>query len=265
MKYNIENNIDFYKELYESLNKNEEVNLDTNDLKELCLITNLPLTDKFVELKCGHKFNYEPLYKDVLNHKKKFNNMEQIKTRLKFNQLRCPYCRNIQDELLPYYHNLSYPKEHGVNFYDISKANLYYNHNINNHCQYETHSVDGSGNNVVHMCNHYGYVHSLLQTKYNNNNKYCYTHKMILIKEIKESIKQKLLKEKQEMKLKLLEEKKKIKEEQKQKKLLEKLMKKKKQPNLMLENNENDENVNLENIILVENVDISNELSCYKI
>lgn len=67
MKYNIENNIDFYKELYGSLN---EDTLVEDESIQLCLITNLPLDDRFVKLKCGHKFNYEPLYKDISNHKK---------------------------------------------------------------------------------------------------------------------------------------------------------------------------------------------------
>jgi hypothetical protein len=114
--YNIENKIDFYKELYSSLNDDKEVQLSNN----LCLITNLPLKEKFVELKCGHKFNYEPLYKDIFNHKKKYNTMEQNKNQLRLNQLRCPYCRNIQNELLPYYEELGYPKENGINFFDVN-------------------------------------------------------------------------------------------------------------------------------------------------
>ena len=50
--------------------------------------TKKQLTDKFVEMSCGHKFNYIPLYYDILNHKKKFNNMEGSTTRLKQNEIR---------------------------------------------------------------------------------------------------------------------------------------------------------------------------------
>ena len=41
-----------------------------------CLITGEPLTEPIVELNCGHKFNYLPLYKDVLNFKQKFFQQE---------------------------------------------------------------------------------------------------------------------------------------------------------------------------------------------
>ena len=214
MKYNIENNIDFYQELYNSLN-DDKTPILSNEETQLCLITNLPLNDNFVELKCGHKFNYEPLYKDVLNHKKKFNNMEPIKSKLKFNQIRCPYCRNVQDELLPYYDELSYPKEHGVNFYDASKNNTFYYGCVssNNQCQYEISNTDASGNITLQQCSHYGYTHYILKSKYNNTNKYCYSHKVIVINETREKIKQAKLKEKMDLKMKKMEEKNKLKEE----------------------------------------------------
>ena len=65
--------------------------------------------------------------------------MEQINTKLKQNQIRCPYCRHIQDELLPYYEDLGYPKEHGINFYDVNKGNIDNNSfGIAGHqCQYQ--------------------------------------------------------------------------------------------------------------------------------
>jgi hypothetical protein len=197
MKYNIENNIDFYNELYTSLDNKSNNDENNNDL---CLITNLPLVNNFVQLKCGHKFNYGPLYKDIFNHKKKFNNMEQIKTKLKQNQIRCPYCRNIQDELLPYYENFGYPKEHGVNFFDINKPNYNYSNYIvdsNNQCQYQT-TIDQSGISHIQQCNHYGYIHSILKNKYNNDNKYCYNHRLIIVKELKDNDKKEKIKIKKE-------------------------------------------------------------------
>ena len=72
MKYNIEGGIDFYEELYKSLDVDEDNN-KTEDDKNLCLITNKPLCDKFVKMECEHKFNYIPLYLDIKNHKQKFN------------------------------------------------------------------------------------------------------------------------------------------------------------------------------------------------
>ena len=229
MKYNVENNIDFYKELYNSLDDNNgnngsNANNDT-ETKEVCLITNVPLKDNYVKLNCGHKFNYEAIYKDIFNHKKKFNNMEQIKTKLKQTQIRCPYCRNIQDELLPYYENFGYPKEHGINFFDVNKG---YNDNYNtgfvtasHQCQYQIINLDASGNSHTHQCHYFGYVHSMLKTKYNNGNNYCYTHKIALVKQIRETIKQDKMNKKLEEKNKKLEEKNK-KLEEKNKKIEEK-------------------------------------------
>jgi hypothetical protein len=225
MKYNIENNIDFYSQLYISLDDSKNNDDDGFGDNDCCLISNLPLINNFVKLKCGHKFNYAPLYKDIFNHKKKFNNMEQIQTKLKQNQIRCPYCRNVQDELLPYYENFGYPKEHGINFYDVNKAN---NDNYNtgyvtaNHqCQYQIINLDASGNSHTHQCNHFGHVHSMLKNKYNNENKYCYTHKLAVVKQIKETIKQDNMNKKLEEKNKKLEEKNK-KLEEKNKKIEEK-------------------------------------------
>ena len=62
-KYKIEGNIDFFEELYKSLDNEENLDEDTNT----CLITNQSLTDKFIQLQCGHKFNYVPLFLDIKN------------------------------------------------------------------------------------------------------------------------------------------------------------------------------------------------------
>lgn len=260
MKYNIENNIDFYQELYSSLSEESETNECDDKSVGLCLITNSTLKDRFVELKCGHKFNYGPLYKDILNHKKKFNSMEQIKTKLKYNEIRCPYCRNVQNELLPYYEDLSYQKEHGVNFCDINKINTYCECiNASNQCQYETTVVDNENNTQVQPCFHYGYTHYVLKNKYNNANKYCYSHKVIVFNETKEKIKKEKLQEKLEIKQKKLEEKNKLKEDLKQKRLNEKLAKQNKQTNI------NSVNLSDDNVVLVNNISINNSEGCSQI
>ena len=66
-KYIVEGGVDFFAELYKSLDVEEVYDNDNNK----CLITNQQLLDKHVTLSCGHKFNYIPLYNDILNHKKK--------------------------------------------------------------------------------------------------------------------------------------------------------------------------------------------------
>ena len=252
MKYIIEGNLDFYKELNNSLeaNPSDESNdndIDINSYQEIntCLISNSKLEDNWVELSCGHKFNYGPLFKDILNYKRKFNNMEQSKFKLKPNEIRCPYCRKIQQELLPYYKELNYPKEHGVNYLDPLKQNNYFDHVSSiNLCQFETIITGLSGNTVINKCYHYGWTHDVLKEKYDNSNKYCYSHKKVLLKEIKQ-------KEKDKIKLeKLL-----LKEEAKKKKLELKQLLKNKNKNKDCENvvisdiiinNDNDnENINI--------------------
>ena len=131
VKYIIEGNIDFYEELYKSIGQEEEIKEpkepkepkegieQSNEDKQgpvLCLISNMPLTENFVKLECGHKFNYIPLYNDILNHKKKFNIMEHQS--LKNIEIRCPYCRKVQQELLPYHKYPGVKEVHGVNYFD---------------------------------------------------------------------------------------------------------------------------------------------------
>ena len=118
--YIIAGGVNFYEELYKSLDKT--VANDTNDANDdVCLITNLPLTENWVQLNCKHKFNYLPLYNDIVNHKKSFNKLER--RFLKATEIRCPYCRNIQQTLLPYCENVSGVKQiHGVNYYDENLA-----------------------------------------------------------------------------------------------------------------------------------------------
>ena len=113
--YIIEGNFDFYKELYESLDDSDN-NIDESSA-QVCLITNTSLTKHFVELECKHTFNYVPLFKDLVNHKTKFSSLDTH--RLKVNEIRCPYCRNKQGNLLPYIEEIGVPKEHGVNWINM--------------------------------------------------------------------------------------------------------------------------------------------------
>uniref|UniRef100_A0A6C0HYZ5 RING-type domain-containing protein n=1 Tax=viral metagenome TaxID=1070528 RepID=A0A6C0HYZ5_9ZZZZ len=110
MSYIIEGGINFYDELYKSLD--ESPNKDSNSV---CLITGLPLTENFVTMECKHTFNYIPLFNDICNHKKKYNSMER--KMLKSTEIRCPYCRHVQTTLLPYYENMNVKQIHGVNYF----------------------------------------------------------------------------------------------------------------------------------------------------
>ena len=66
----IEGNINFYDELYKTLNE------DSDDENNLCQITGLPLETNAITLECKHKFNYEPLYKEIYKQKYVFKTYE---------------------------------------------------------------------------------------------------------------------------------------------------------------------------------------------
>lgn len=204
-KYFIEENINFYEELYKSSDKE-----DTQENLEYCLITSQPLTENYVTMVCGHKFNYQALFYDTLNQKKKFNSMER--NCLRSTDIRCPYCRNVQKKVLPYIEG--YPKVHGVNFYDetacksthkyVSNSILIKDGYIVGDCCYETSNIDENGEPV--KCK------NEMVKMLTNNKFYCPLHKYAMIKKMM-----------QENKMKLKAEKNKAKEVEKMKKLEEKM------------------------------------------
>jgi hypothetical protein len=233
-KYIIEGNIDFFDELYNSLDE-EENNNKTEEDNHLCLITKQPLIDRHVEMVCGHKFNYIPLYKDILNHKKKFNNLEGS-GRLKQNEIRCPYCRNKQTGILPYYEDLGLEKVPGVNTIDPNFKS-YYTKTIYNKCEFLIHNslYDENGENPVEIsehnndnckflkCFHYGSKISYYYGpkgvgnfgNFGDEKYYCWTHKKQMIKQYKKEISDKAKNDAKMIKLKLKEDSKKEKEEAK--------------------------------------------------
>lgn len=182
-KYIIEGNIDFYKGLLEDDNNNQDE--DNN-----CLITNLPLSDKFVTLSCGHKFNYVPLYNDIFNHKQKFNVMESSVSSLKPGEIRCPYCRNKQQGVLPYYEEFGLKKVNGVNIYTPYVAPQWIK------CQYITPNLlfnpelpETDTNCVNNKCCYYGGTVMPEDDNYGDSNAYCYNHKRVMIRKYKNDIK----------------------------------------------------------------------------
>ena len=226
-KYTIEGNIDFFSELYKSLDVAEDTNKKESD-NNLCLISKLPLTDKFVKLKCGHKFNYVPLYNDIVNHKLKFNNMESTQSHLKNNQIRCPYCRTVQTELLPYYEDIPGVKKlHKVNYIDVTIANNESStiHPSTGHCVYicespnfNTELPESIQNPKQICCNKFTYLYSII----NDNNKYCYEHFKITKKANLLAEKEKIKQAKADANQKKKEEKLLAKQKEKAEKLLAK-------------------------------------------
>ncbi len=104
MNYTIEDNIDFFKELNSAQ--------DDSDDNNVCLISGKPLEEKCIKLECGHRFNYIYIFNDLVQQKKA-NNYANYK--LKTNELKCPYCRNIQSKILPYRKETDCDKIYGIN------------------------------------------------------------------------------------------------------------------------------------------------------
>lgn len=244
--YKIQGNIDFYSELYKSLDE-EENNFKTSEDDKLCLITKQLLIENYVEMECGHKFNYLPLFKDIETHKKNFNNMEGPNSMLGKNEIRCPYCRKKQSTLLPYYENMGVRKVVGVNEIYIPTIHNNISHTGNyGFCKYISvvpinvtdisvnlisanvieptnviHALDLSGNNIK-KCNCYGTSININGANYGDDNPYCWKHKKIMIQKYKQIL---LNKKKEEVKLVKLKAKQDKKEAKIQEKEAQKLLK----------------------------------------
>ena len=152
MYYVIEDNLDFYNLLNES---STEINNDNSN--NICLITYEKLTENSIMLECNHNFNYFPLYQEIINQKKNFNKYFDI-NKLKINEIKCPYCRNINNKLLPYIPYKNVKKISGVNYPE-------------NLCMKNKHTcswVFKSGKNKGISCNANSYI---LEGK-----NYCFTH-----------------------------------------------------------------------------------------
>ena len=85
----------------------------SDDSNNECLISREQLDDTKIKLDCGHMFNYEPLYNEIVKQKYGYRSTEVV--RLNVNQIKCPYCRNIQNKVLPYASNLNLKKMIGIN------------------------------------------------------------------------------------------------------------------------------------------------------
>lgn len=109
---------------------------DNNEDEDVCLISHETLTENNIKLYCGHCFNYEPLLNEI-KYQKLNNNPLEIR-KLKINEIKCPYCRKIQNKLLPCY---------GAKFYGVNHPDKYCMKPFK--CSY----VFKSGKNKGHVCN----------------------------------------------------------------------------------------------------------------
>lgn len=126
-KYNIEGNVNFFAELQKSM---DDSDLDDIESLNVCQITGLPLTENHVKMKCGHVFNYESIYTEICKQKFEFysytadslsqNDLKMFRESGCNYFIRCPYCRSVQIELLPYYEESGIIRKYGVNTCDIA-------------------------------------------------------------------------------------------------------------------------------------------------
>jgi hypothetical protein len=196
VKYIIEGDIDFYGELYKSLDEKPD------EKQECCLITDLPLEEDFVKLECSHKFNYGPLYKELCKQKKSVNDENYNITKM---LIKCPYCRCLQSTLLP--PKMGFKAIYGINTRFNSISGYIPPGYVEGKCEYT----------IPHLINpdHIVICETPYVVKIDNGKCYCYYHKYLGIKQMWDEIKQKAKKERMEARLKAKQEKAQAKKEEK--------------------------------------------------
>ena len=130
------------------------------------MISKEPLEDIYIKLKCGHCFNYSSIYNEIIKQKTIKNYKETQK--LHKDSIKCPYCRTVQDKLLPY--NPQFKKIRLVNWPPVKYGKSY----LKNKCSYKF----KSGKRKGMLCN--------IQC----NDEYCRKHLKLLLnhKNIKKNI-----------------------------------------------------------------------------
>lgn len=174
-EYEVEGDVDFFNELKEMAT----TSATTNTTEHRCLITDELLRKDHITLECGHKFNYIPLYKEVLfqkcfllpknisssiitkympsaipTHQNHNSNVVSIMynssynletTKLQYNEMKCPYCRSITPYILPYY---PYPEVSKVKYVNIpSNMSL-----PSTPCEYDNFISPGGVNDSTTSC-----------------------------------------------------------------------------------------------------------------
>lgn len=115
--YKVEDGFDFYA----AIGSGEDDLKDDPEAK--CLLSSTPLDYTAVSLPCGHRFNYVPLYKEVVQQKKWASSLETVK--LGYSQFKCPYCRTVHSRLLPFVELEGVCCIRGINTISDNALNLY--------------------------------------------------------------------------------------------------------------------------------------------
>ena len=191
----------------------------------------------------------------MVNHKTKFSSLDSH--RLRMNEIRCPYCRNKQNSLLPYIEELGMPKQHGVNWINLEVMSTQSVSDLKvGQCSWG----DGHECNAIHVL-----------TNGITNMDYCYYHykqtcKKLLMEQ-KEAKKAEALKQKQEIKAFAAQQKVEAKQKLLEEKALAKAVKALENANNK-QNKQNKQNKKKHGDIVVntgENVVLSLSVSCQAI
>lgn len=180
---NIENNLTIFNDLLKE-------NFDDKN-ENICLIDGLVLKTNYITLDCNHKFNYLPLYNEIVYQKTKkiLDN-----SRLRLNEIKCPYCRKITNKLLPFFKYYEIEQIKGVNY------PLNYCIKINS-CDYIDKNKNKCNNNACttkfgNFCNkHIKYTEKEEELVLNIENEFYEKYKKKNIKELKEELKKIKLKQ----------------------------------------------------------------------
>ena len=109
MNYITEGNINFTNELLNMICKDKEIEGDNP--VEQCLISSEPLLDTHVILQCGHKFNYVNIMEEI--KRQRYPSHLEIQRLCRY-QIKCPYCRTVHNNLIPYCEMDGIISKHGV-------------------------------------------------------------------------------------------------------------------------------------------------------
>jgi hypothetical protein len=184
-KYTIEGNLDFYSELYKSLDENPKEEMQNNNNEDVCLITNMPLTQYFVTLECKHKFNYLPIFNEVQNQKLKINSLNIV--HLDHTQIMCPYCRAKNNHILPFHEELKVNKIYGINTLDTTyKLPIEFTSGKKTECVLGSCAYTSGNADSNHKCNNKWVYNST-----DDGKMYCYKHKLIILTTLMAAKKQK--------------------------------------------------------------------------
>ena len=165
--------IDFYSELFKGIC--EQDCKDDNEPK--CLITHEKLETDSICLGCNHEFNYLPLLNEIKKQKSCSNHLNNIKSleqkqKFKYEQMMCPYCRTVENNILPYNEAECVTKIIGVNWPKPTCKYIYVSgKKANNACD-----------NSLHSKSYYNILSEIIYDANDITNNYCKQHCRIILK-----------------------------------------------------------------------------------